>query len=212
MAGRFPDILRGYFRRRTAVYLCVIIVLAMGAGFGGLAVGYVDEEDRSALAGHVEGLLSAPETRLPAPPERVLQQALMEQLLKTVGLVGLFGLSVIGAPLVLAVVFLRGFALGFTGAFLVDRLGWRGIPLALASLLPHNVLAVPALVLAGASAISFSVAAARVLMGRRDINMYQQFLTTVLLLAASGLALVAASFLEAYVTPVLMDAVARILL
>jgi len=211
VAGRFPDALRGYFRRRTALYLCVVIVLAMGACFGGLAVGHVDEGDRTALASHIHGLLTASESRAPVPAEQVIRQAVTDYLVKTVGLVGLLGFSVIGAPFVLAVVFLRGFALGFTGAFLVDQLGWRGVPVALASLLPHNVVAVPALLLAGASAISFSLAAARVLMGRRDINMYQQFLSTLLLLSVSGLALVAAAFLEAYVTPVLMDAVARLL-
>ncbi|MFS8542610.1 MAG: hypothetical protein LOD91_02040 [Limnochordales bacterium] len=55
------------------------------------------------------------------------------------------------------------------------------------------------------------VAAARVLLGRRDIPLHHHFFNTVLLLLASGGMLVAATFLEAYVTPVLMDAVVRLL-
>lgn len=211
MAGRFTDILSGYFRRRTAIYLCVAIVFAMGAGFGGLAVGHVDEADRSALALHVQGLLAARGAQAMAPARDVLRQALVEQVLKTAGLMGLLGLSVLGAPLVLGVVFLRGFVLGFTAAFLVDRMMLRGVVLAAAALLPHNVLAVPAVLLAGATALSFSVAAARVLLGRRDIPLHHHFFNTVLLLLASGGMLVAATFLEAYVTPVLMDAVVRLL-
>ncbi|HEY8416543.1 MAG TPA: stage II sporulation protein M [Limnochordales bacterium] len=211
MAGRWPDILRGYFRRRTATYLCVLIVFAMGVVFGGLAVGHVDETDRSALAQYVEGLLARGQARALAPAEEVMRQAVLDDLLKTVGLVGLLGLSVIGAPLVLGVVFLRGFVLGFTGAFLMDQMQLRGLVVALVSLLPHNVLAVPAVLVAGASAVGFSVTAARVLLGRRDIHISHHFLSTLLLLAASGAVLVAAAFVEAYVTPVLMDAVTRFL-
>lgn len=211
MAGRWPDILRGYFRRRTATYLCVLIVFAMGVVFGGLAVGHVAEAERGALARYVEGLLAQGPGRAPLPAEHVLRQAMVKDLLKTVGLMGVLGLSVIGAPLVLGVVFLRGFALGFTGAFLMDQMQLRGVVVALVSLLPHNVLAVPAVLVAGATAVGFSVTAARVLLGRRDINVYHHFLSTLLLLAGSAALLLAAAFVEAYVTPVLMDAVARVL-
>lgn len=199
-------------RRRTAIYLCVAIVFVMGAVFGALAVGHVDEAQRSSLGLRVQGLLSGTEARDLAPPHAVLREAVMDQLLKTVGLMGLLGLSVIGAPLVLGIVFLRGFVLGFTGAFLVDRLQLKGLALAVAALAPHNVLAVPAVLVAGAAAISFSVAAARVLLGRRDISVYHSFLSTWFLLVLSGVALLAATFLETYITPVLMDAVARFLL
>jgi len=211
VAGRFSDVLRGYFRRRIAIYAGVVIVLAMGAAFGALAAVRVGDPGRADLAAQVQGLLDPPESRRLAAPEEVLHRALVDQVVKTVGVMGLLGLSVIGAPAVLGFVFFRGFVLGFTGAFLVAHLGWRGAVLALAALLPHNVLAVPAVLVAGATAAGFSLAAARVLLGRRDINMYHQFLNTLLLLAASAGALVAAAFLEAYITPVLVDAVARIL-
>ncbi|MBO8141003.1 MAG: stage II sporulation protein M [Firmicutes bacterium] len=211
MAGGFADVLKGYFRRRTAIYLSVVIVFAMGTVWGGLAVGRVGTDQRAALGLELEGLMDVEKERAFPEPEDVLRQAAADQLLKTVGLIGLLGLSIIGAPFVLAVVFLRGFVLGFTAAFLVDRLMFRGLILAVAAIVPHNVLAVPALIVAGASAISFSLAAVRVLLGRRETSMYHHLLGTGLLLGTSAAAFVAAAFVEAYVTPVLMDAVARML-
>ena len=46
------------------------------------------------------------------------------------------GLTVIGAPVVLGIVFLRGFVLGFTIGFIIDELYVRGLILSLSSVLP----------------------------------------------------------------------------
>ncbi|REJ32141.1 MAG: hypothetical protein DIU83_09385, partial [Bacillota bacterium] len=62
---------------------------------------------------------------------------------------------------------------------------------------------------AGVAALSFAGAAVRALSGRRDVNVSRHLAGFVLILAASGAALVAAAFVEAYVSPVLMGTAAR---
>lgn len=212
MAGRFGDIVRGHVRRRLAIYVCVIASFMAGVVFGALAIDHVSEDGRAALVPAIERLWEPLDDRPFTPPETVVRRALFDNVSKFLGVIGLLGLSVIGAPLVLAVVFVRGFALGFTTMFLIDRFMVRGLFLAVAALLPQNLLAVPAVIAASAGAAGFSVAAVRVLFGRRDINMYRQFVSSGVVLFLSGVALVAAAFVEAYVSPVLLDAAARFLM
>lgn len=211
MVGRFADIFKRHVRRRLVIYGLVMTAFIAGVVFGARAMDQVSEEGRLALMPAIEALLETSDVT-PTPADIVLRRALGDYVLKLLGVIALLGLSVIGAPLVLAVVFVRGFALGFATMFLVDRFMVRGLLLAVAALLPQNLLAVPAIVAAGAGAVSFSVAAARVLLGRRDINMYRQFAASGMVLVFSGVALVAAAFVEAYVSPVLLDIAVRFLL
>ena len=71
-------------------------------------------------------------------------------------LIWLGGLSVLGALGSLVVVTVRGFSVGFTVCFIVRELGLPGVALALASVMPHNLIAAPALVTACAGSLRFS--------------------------------------------------------
>lgn len=210
MVGRWADVVRAYVRRRIALALCVVIVFAAGLATGALALDYVAEEGRTALASEVESLLDVVGGKPAAPPGDVLRTALTEYVVKIPVLSGVLGLSIVGAPAVLALIFVRGFVLGFTAMFLIDGWWLSGAVLAAVALLPHNLLAVPATLAAGTGALGFSAAAARTLLGRRDVNMYHQFATTLFVLLFSAAALVGAAFVEAYVSPVLMGVAAQL--
>lgn len=212
MGGRFGEALWGYVRRRAASHALAFLAFAAGVAAGAAAPAWIAEEGRAALLGEVRTLMERAGGGPPPPPEDVLRSALAEHVLKGPVLIGFFGLSVIGAPLVLAVVFARGFALGFAAALFVDGFFLRGVPLAVAALAPQALLAAPAVVAAGAAAVAFSAAAGRLLLGRREINTGHQFFATAAVLAASGAALVGAAFVEAYVSPVLLSAAVRLFL
>lgn len=211
MIGRFVDMVTAHVRKRAALYVFVVIVFVAGVATGVFALDFVSDDGRSALVGEFRSMLQRVETS-PAEPKHVLRTAVGEYVLQVPLFIGLLGLSVIGAPVVLGVVFVRGFVLGFTTMFLIDGLYVPGFVLAIAALLPQHLLIVPAVVAAGAGALTFSGAAARVLLGRRDINMYSHFASTAGALSFSAAALVGAACIEVYISPVLMHTAARLLM
>ena len=77
--------------------------------------------------------------------------------LKTVALMWAFGLAVIGAPLTCIMLFIRGFALGFSSAFVIKQVAQGGFLIFAAGMLPHNLVALPALVLLSSLSLAFSV-------------------------------------------------------
>src|SRR5690606_12729999 len=80
----------------------------------------------------------------------------------------LLGLTVIGAPAALLLVFLRGFAVGFTFKFFIGVLSFRGILLGLVSVAPHSLFTLFGMCLATGAALAFAVSAAKVLAGRGE--------------------------------------------
>lgn len=114
------------------------------------------------------------------------------------------GLTVLGLPLILAIVFMRGLSLGFTLGFLVRTKGGGGALIGLLSVLPQNLVYIPFLLMWGVVATNFSI---QVLRGNpsgfpgllRRLTSYSLLMLVFLLLCFIG------AFVEAYLSPWLLN-------
>lgn len=209
MARQVTGTIRTHLRRRSATYVFLLVVLIMGSVSGAFAVKTLSPEQNDELTSYIQGFLQAFPVVQSGDSLTGARLSFLSNIGKTIGLMWLLGLSVLGAPFILGLVFLRGFVLGFTVAFMVQEMVFKGIALAMASVIPHNLLMVPAIILAGGASFSFSWRALQTLLGRRDINMYRQFLDTALLIALACGLMGLAALIEAYVTPRLIEAATR---
>lgn len=195
-----------HVRARLVPYALVVTMLVVGFVIGGTATSSLDTDTRRQIQEVLQQFfVTAPGTIVPSG-ELVARQALGGELVRSGLFMWVLGLTVIGAPLVLVISLLRGFALGFTTTFIIEELGWRGGVLSAAALVPHNLFAIPGLMMAGAAGLMFAGGAARILLGRPTTQtVYGHFASSV------GLALTAAVFLtigvlvEAYITPVFVN-------
>ena len=137
-----------------------------------------------------------------APGQEVLAAALRRNLLESALPAWLLGLSLAGFPLVWAIVLWRGFQVGFAAAFLW---GWAGSGrrAALLTLLPHNLVALPALALLAAALARLS-ARIFVSLWRGRPPPPGPLLADGLAALGATLLLVGASYVEAYLTPRLL--------
>lgn len=200
-----------YFRRRYLVYLLVAVVFAAGSLFGALAAATLSPGQEAGVASEVQAFVTAVKTGDFGPRAEATRWALDREVLRTAGLVWLLGLSVIGLPLVLVIVFSRGFLLGFTVAVLVKELALGGLLVALVGVLPQNLLNVPATVVAAVAAVSFglTVVAGRALSRGglwRGLGGYTALVGLTALVMAGG------ALVEGYVAPVLLEWTVRYLI
>lgn len=66
----------------------------------------------------------------------------------------LSGLTAIGFPVALAALIYKGMALGFSAALLIDSMSFKGVAIVLISMIPQNLLIIPAIILAGVAALN----------------------------------------------------------
>jgi stage II sporulation protein M len=205
IAGAFGELMGKYFLRHMPLYLALILLFATGLGFGAIATHKLSPVQRDDLANYISGLHTSLRDGLGQdyPRGEVFYQSVMENAVKTAGLLFVLGLTVIGAPFILAIVFVRGFVLGFTVGFLVQDTMVHGLILSTTSILPHNLVVVPAILIGAAGALSFSATALKTLLGLTKDSIYAQFASTTFLSLCSGLLFVLAAFIEAYLTPML---------
>ncbi len=204
LAGAFGELVGKYFLRHLPLYVALLLLFVTGVGFGAVATQKLSPLQKDDLANYLSGVYAslADNNQQAFPRGQVFYQSMMDNVVKTTGLLFLLGLTVVGAPLILAVVFIRGFVLGFTVGFLVQETMVQGLILSTTCILPHNLLVVPAILIGAGGALSFSGNALKTLLGLSKDGIYGQFASTTFLSICSGLLFVLAALIETYLTPI----------
>ena len=210
LMSQWIELARNYFYERFFLFLLVIILLVMGVVFGSLSVNSLGSNQRHELTQYLrlflQGFRQDP-TAVVADPGYV-REAIAGHF-KTVLFLLVLGISVIGVPLVLLLIFTRGYILGFTVAFLVRQLGGRGVLLAAAGVLPHQFLIIPTLVALAVFNIEFPGALIRSRFGHNPVVVSRELLRCLGLNGGGLIVLVLSGLLEGFVIPVLIRWIAR---
>ncbi len=176
-------------------------VFLVGVIFGALAVRSLATSDMAEMVHYLD--IHAP--MLTSPPKGteglMLRRALLGHA-KSLALIWVLGISVVGVLGVGLILFLRGFVTGFVVSFLAAQMGARGVVIAAASHFPQSLLEVPALLLAGMAATGFARQVFRAWRERRRLqNFYPALAAYTAILLGAGAMLAVASGVEAYLTP-----------
>ncbi|OPY63463.1 MAG: Stage II sporulation protein M [Pelotomaculum sp. PtaU1.Bin065] len=154
MLKTFFTLWKNSLRRQWPVYFIVILVFSLGLAAGYAGVQKLQTDQTEQLQTEIDLFLqhaSMLEIDFSMAARNVLYNGMI-----LVAAIYLLGLTVIGIPLVLAILFVRGFALGFAIEFLAGEKSMQDTVLTLAAVLPHNIVMIPALLFAGAASLSFA--------------------------------------------------------
>jgi stage II sporulation protein M len=66
----------------------------------------------------------------------------------------LSGISAFGFPVALAALIYKGMALGFSAALLIDSMSFKGVAIIFTSMIPQNLIIIPAVIIAGVAALN----------------------------------------------------------
>lgn len=117
----------------------------------------------------------------------------------------LLGISIIGMPLIILFLYIKGFVFGFSISSIINLYHLKGIPLVLSYLFPSHLLLLIVWLLLGYYSLSFSIRIFRYLFLKENIplNKYFKKLNKVLLI--SLILTIICSLLETFLSPFLID-------
>lgn len=178
-------------------YILVIIIFLIGLIMGNYQVPGLDGGVKNQLSGIIDSYLrGGMEGSLGG--QEILASAFRKQL-QAILLLWFLGLTVIGLPLVLAVIWLRGFSLGFTVSFLLHDRAGAGMLITLISVLPQNLIYIPFFLAWSVVAINFSI---YIIRGRNNgVSLGRAVLGYTSLMLIYLLIFLAGTFVEAYLSP-----------
>lgn len=145
----------GYKVKRDQDFAPLILCLAIFLSaviLGAVGLKVLAPDDKAELGSYLEIFVRGLGTDTLEPS--ALFRLSCAQNLKWAFSLWLLGLAVIGAPLVLLLIAVRGFALGFSAAFLIQEVS--GTSLFLRGILPHAFFFIPVFLYLGSVAVAFS--------------------------------------------------------
>lgn len=203
--SRWMELGRNYFYERFFLFLLVIILLVMGIVFGSLSVNSLADSQRQELTQYLklflQGFRQDPTAVVSDP---VYAREAIAGHLKTILFLVVLGVSVIGVPLILLMIFTRGYILGFTIAFLTRQLAGRGIVFTAAAVLPHQFLIIPALIVLSVANIDFAGALIRSRAGKKPIQLSTEAVRCLGINFGALILLTIAGLIEGLLTPILI--------
>jgi stage II sporulation protein M len=209
MIERLRYYMSRHLQENQTLYAFVGVLFLMGVIFGAIIVNSLSLTQKQDLYTYLSRFfVQAAEGGFANKSDMLLQS--FGHYLKYMGLMWLLGLSVIGLPVILVMLFLKGVVIGFTVGFLVNQMGWYGFLLSFVSVLPQNVLLIPAFLIVTVAAIAFSVKMIRQLASKKHhVPFFPQLVRYTFLVAGVGIMVFIASTLEAFLSPALMEQVIR---
>ncbi|MED1468126.1 MULTISPECIES: stage II sporulation protein M [Bacillus] len=196
-----------YFREHSSIFLFIIVLFLMGVIFGAIVVnsmGITQKEDLFYYLSQFFGQISNGKV---AETNDLFFQSFFHNS-KFIGLMWILGISIIGLPIILILLFLKGMVVGFTVGFLVSQMGWNGFLLAFVSILPQNLIIIPVFIIMAAFSVIFSIR----MIKKQFLKKYGQpimpfFKRYIFALLAAVIFISAASGIEAYMSPWLMKTI-----
>ncbi|TWH48959.1 stage II sporulation protein M [Sporomusa sp. KB1] len=200
-----------YIRANIVAYFFMILIFVIGIVIGAMAVKTLPDEQKIELVGYLRVFFQG----LTEQPSGIgTTQSLLTSVIgnnsRLIGIMWLLGFTIVGIPFVLFMVCLRGFVIGFTVGFLVNEYVMKGLLFAIVAVLPHNFLAVPAILATGVAATTFSLMLVRRKHHSKDNLLYNSIAYSVFCLAMLVIML-GAALIEVFVSPVFMKLVAHLI-
>jgi stage II sporulation protein M len=196
-----------YFREHSSIFLFIVVLFLMGVIFGAIVVNSMSITQKEDLFYYLSQFFGQVSDEKIAGNNELFLQSFFHNS-KFIGLMWILGVSIIGLPVILILLFSKGMVVGFTVGFLVSQMGWKGFMLALVSILPQNLIIIPVFIMMAALSVIFSMR----MIKKQFFKKYAQpilpfFKRYIFALIVAVIFIAVASGIEAYLSPWLMKTI-----
>lgn len=195
-----------HIEEHRSLYVFSIVLFFMGVIFGTLTVQSLSISQQEDLFHYLERFMLEVNENGMANTSLALFQNYSNNL-KYIGVIWILGLSIIGLPIILVLLFLKGVFIGFTVGFLIHQLGWHGFGFAFLVIVPHNLIVVPILLVMSVISISFSLQLISHLFGTQRFQKKPNIPKYLGTMFAAAIFLFLVALFETYISPMLMNIV-----
>ncbi|MDD2574490.1 MAG: stage II sporulation protein M [Bacillota bacterium] len=187
-------------RNNLPLYFFVLVFFVAGIAAGAFTVDALSSMQKEELVSYFQSFFSILDKE-PVQSATVFKQSFLNNS-QFVLIIWVLGITVIGIPLILMVIGIKGFIIGFSVSFLVEGMGLRGLLFALAAVLPQNLLIVPGILVAGVLGLSFSISMLRRKKSKTKKSFSSELTVYSFNILLALLILFVGSLIEGYITPV----------
>lgn len=135
-----------------ASFTAVLFFFILGISAGVFTELMMSSEDKEGMISYLDKYF-----QLTDPSELTFSEIFMQSAGNNLWLLFIMilaGFTAIGFPAALAALIYKGMALGFSAALLVDSMSFKGVAIVFTSMVPQNLIIIPAVLIAGVAALN----------------------------------------------------------
>ncbi|WP_058485416.1 stage II sporulation protein M [Defluviitalea phaphyphila] len=144
-----------FISKREKLYGISIIIFLIGICIGSIVANYINLIQKQELLQYMN------EFFIRFPQEKISYFEVLKECIfthgKTIIILWILGIGIIGIPFIIIILFIKGFSYGFTSAFLLVNYGWNGFLFSIVSCIPQNIILIPGLMFISAASINFAM-------------------------------------------------------
>ncbi|NMB08328.1 MAG: stage II sporulation protein M [Tissierellia bacterium] len=144
-----------HFQNNFIIYFILSTVFAIGIIIGAISIKILNTEQKNNIIVFLNSFFKAMKND-GFDSILIFKQSIIDNF-KTIGLMWLTGLIIIGIGIIPIAVMFRGFAIGFTVGFIVNEYGTKGFLFSILGILPQNLFIIPGIISISSVGIAFSL-------------------------------------------------------
>lgn len=144
-----------HFQNNFIIYFILSTVFAIGIIIGAISIKVLNTEQKNNIIVFLNSFFKAMKND-GFDSILIFKQSIIDNF-KTIGLMWLTGLIIIGIGIIPIAVMFRGFAIGFTVGFIVNEYGTKGFLFSILGILPQNLFIIPGIISISSVGIAFSL-------------------------------------------------------
>ncbi|MEW9699083.1 stage II sporulation protein M [Paenibacillus sp. SI8] len=195
--------MKHYMKDNLPLFIFVAVLFIIGVVFGAVMVNALSLEQKQEMTRHLGSFFNEINDGAEFDSKMSFTQSFGMHM-KWILLIWLFGLSIVGLPLILVLDFLKGVLIGFTVGYLVGQMSWKGMLFALVSVAPQNLIVIPAILFCSVAAMGFSISIIKNRFMSRNGAIYQPFMRYTSITLTMGVCLLGAALWEGYISQLMM--------
>ena len=184
-------------------YLFLTTIISIGILSGILFIFFISKEDKSLVKTELTTFFTYIQTN-DIHYLTAFTNSLFSNLIYLI-IIWILGISIAGIPIIIFLLFFKGFILGFSFSAVIANYGVKGILLSMAYQLQHALLLLIVFLLIGFYAINFSIRLFRNLFLKEQINLGPYFKRYNQIAIISIIGILICSLLETFLSPVFMN-------
>lgn len=195
---------REYLRENMGIYILITIIFAAGVMGGALSVRFMDTEITNELSRNFSVYTDHFQGSETVEHGSIFKNSILLNF-RQILFIGIAGVFMFGFPFIALMIGLRGFMIGFTVGFLIENSAFGGLVFSLATIVPHNLIIIPAFLIIAVTAFSLSFFRFRAnYLEKRSSSLSEHLTSYIKMITALCFAVIIGSIVETYVSTLFM--------
>ena len=206
---KYMDKLKSNIRINKNLFVFLVVIVAVGIAAGSIFVTILNTDDKTMVSEYLNNFLSSLSGN-----NLNYNGTLVNTLIFTIGaaiLIWLLGISIIGFVLILLFIFIKAFSLGFSVASIIVNFNFKGVLMALAYIVPHQIINMMIYLLISSYALVLSYKLINSFTKKKNFDFKTVFNRYSFILLFSLIILFISVLYEVYLSPKLINFIVSVL-